>query len=117
MVNVLPSFLAAPLDEYVSPARSARCLLLAVLDRALRDLHPSAGHVARANAIAWFIFEGDPAREDPRFTYKQLADMLDFSAEQRAYIQRKIDAAKFGEDFVLVSGLEIEPMHRHRAWV
>lgn len=115
MNGVNPDFLAAPLDEYVSPARSARCLMLAVLDRALRDLHPQATHIDRSHAIAWLTFEGEPPRDDCRFTYNQIAELLDFSAADRAYIQRKVDAAKCGTN---ADGIfETEPMHRHRAWV
>lgn len=115
MTGVKQDFLAASVDQYVSPAQSSRCLLLAIVDRALRDLHPRACHVERSNALAWLTFEGDVSPGELRFTYKQIADLLEFSASERAYIQRKVNAAKYGVGLDTV--FELEPMHRHRSWV
>lgn len=115
MMNIKQGFLAAPLDQYVSPAQSARCLMLAVLDRALRDLHPKCAHKDRVEALAWFSYKGEPRPNDLRFTFKQIVDFLEFSAAECAYIATKVEAATYGINIDQV--FTCEPLHRHRSWV
>lgn len=85
-------------EMFESPTIPERRLLAAVLARALTDLHSNIPLVAR-NALCWFITKNSVkfVRKHLGFTFTQIMEELNFSAEQIAIIQYEIKKAFYGK--------------------
>lgn len=110
-----------------TPFCPERCLLLAIIDRALKDLRPEMQPHTRHLAIAWFEYV--PMQEkkkkykkveeppDERFTFLEIAELLEFSAKELRYIERKCAYAKQMNGLPREQIIDEAPHRRHRSWV
>lgn len=74
-----------------------------ILESALKDLEPVGGKRDRANAIAWFrsTWNLQRAREEYRFTFKQIREELSLSAARISKIKESVLRAE-GHQSLLV---------------
>lgn len=68
-------------------------LILAVLERAIRDLAPEATSFVRRNAISWFRADHTVLEYQEKFTYEFVKEALELSASQIKKIESKVHEA------------------------
>lgn len=67
-------------------------LLAALLERAVRDLSPTADQVDRRSAIYWFLRK--ESSDNRGFSFQDVAELLQLSDKHLRFIQEKLEDAK-----------------------
>lgn len=86
-----------PISFHTQPEK---LLMLAILERATRDLESHIERYYRKNAITWFRLglQGDKYTDDVSFSFLQCVEALDLGLKEIQYLEQKVkDAEEFEE--------------------
>lgn len=95
-----------------------RTLMAAVLDRAYRDLYAVVEAEVRRTAITWFLADKSRFKEDfSFFTFAQVAEALELSSKETAFLEKAARAAKEHLNNPYSSMMYFKPVHiRQSRW-
>lgn len=94
------SFKIFILDNPTRFSTPERLLMLAVLERAYRDLSPIVDPNTRRQAIRWFQASLTclEVKQDCRYTFTQIAEMMEFGIKEINFILEKVAEAEYYEN-------------------